>query len=387
MAPANTSTWCSPDLPQIHSDSFERPRVKAAQPALATTQGATPEEPTEYKAENVFWVPAGPLGSCGPCQTGHDGKLVDDAMVAIERDTTPQGGAAKDTPELAVDKQRLGELNPTVNRQRSNSPAAKARACLRRACFRGSAGRCTKYFLTRFASAEGRTAASSTRPVVCALLVGRCWKCPTRARIYDPAAGSGGMFVAERKFVTSHGAGWATFSSTARRANAPPGRLAVMKPGPARHRGPTSPRACRSFARHSSRLRADYVIANPPFTIDWFARTTNVRWQYGVPRRLQRQLRLVQTSPPPGAAAWRLRARQRQHELHPERRRRDPPRLIEAGSGRLAMVARPASSFTAPRFRCGLWFLTKSKVADGIEASAIRRGHTLFSSMPPKLGA
>ncbi|MGI8955374.1 MAG: type I restriction-modification system subunit M, partial [Chthoniobacterales bacterium] len=206
------------------SDSFEE---KHAQ--LTGEPGADPEDQDEYKAENVFWVPPAARWSYlqNSAKQATIGKIVDDAMVAIERDNQRlKGVLPKDYARPGLDKHRLGELIDLIGTiiLIDHSPVAatpssqKVPADASSANLKGSGGalaptsgdegvtatnshrskdilgRVYEYFLGQFASAEGKKGGQFYTPQsVVRLLVEML--APYKGRIYDPCCGSGGMFV------------------------------------------------------------------------------------------------------------------------------------------------------------------------------------------------
>ncbi len=123
------------------------------------------------------------------------GKLVDDAMAAIERDNPSlQGVLPKDYARPGLDKQRLGQLINLVSNIALGSPADRAQDVL---------GRVYEYFLSQFASAEGKKGGQFYTPAhVVRVLVEML--APYQGRVYDPCRGSGGMFVQSEKFIQAH---------------------------------------------------------------------------------------------------------------------------------------------------------------------------------------
>ena len=108
---------------------------------------------------------------------------------------------------------------------------------------------------------------------------------PYKGRIYDPCCGSGGMFVQSEKFVEAHGGKLGDISIYGQESNATTRRLAVMNLALRGIEADFGPEHADTFRRdlHPD-LRADYVLANPPFNdSDWFRKDDDVRWQYGVP--------------------------------------------------------------------------------------------------------
>src|SRR5213592_4736265 len=130
------------------SDAFE---AKHAELEAQKAQGADPEDRDEYRAASIFWVPKEArwqyLKASAPQPT--IGKLVDDAMAAIERDNPSlKGVLPKDYARPGLDKQRLGQIINLVSDIALGSAADRARDTL---------GRVYEYFLSRFASAEGKS--------------------------------------------------------------------------------------------------------------------------------------------------------------------------------------------------------------------------------------
>jgi type I restriction enzyme M protein len=146
----------------------------------------------------LFWVPKDarwPQLQAGAKQPSI-GKDVDDAMVAIERDNLRLKGALnKNYGRADLDKHRLGELIDLIGSIQLADVAARSKDLL---------GRVFEYFLTQFASAEGKNGGQFYTPsCVVRLLVEML--APYKGRIYDPCCGSGGMFVQSEKFVEAHG--------------------------------------------------------------------------------------------------------------------------------------------------------------------------------------
>jgi type I restriction enzyme M protein len=176
------------------SDAFE---AKHAALEAEREQGADPEDPDQYRAENIFWVPKearwAHLKARAPQPT--IGSDVDEAMAAIERDNPSlKGVLPKDYTRPGLDKQRLGQVINLVSDIGLGEPSERARDTL---------GRVYEYFLSRFASAEGKSGGQFYTPThVVRVLVEML--APYRGRVYDPCCGSGGMFVQSEKFIEAH---------------------------------------------------------------------------------------------------------------------------------------------------------------------------------------
>lgn len=238
------------------------------------------EDPDEYLADNIFWVPAEARWSFLQASARQPtiGKLVDDAMQAIEdANANLKGVLPKDYNRPALDKVMLGELIDLISGIAVGEPDGKARDLL---------GRVYEYFLGGFAGAEGKrggefyTAQSVVRVLVEMIE-------PYKGRVYDPCCGSGGMFVQSEKFVESHGGRVGDIAIYGQESNYTTWRLAKMNLAV---RGIDSDIRWNnegSFIRDELKdLRFDYILANPPFNVsDWGgdALREDARWTFGAP--------------------------------------------------------------------------------------------------------
>ncbi len=257
------------------SDAFE---AKHAELTTQQAEGADPEDPDEYRAASIFWVPKEArwthLKASAPQPT--IGKLVDDAMSAIERDNPSlKGVLPKDYARPGLDKQRLGQLINLVSDIGLGSPTDRARDIL---------GRVYEYFLSQFASAEGKKGGQFYTPSrVVRVLVEML--APYKGRVYDPCCGSGGMFVSSEKFIEAHSGKLGDISIYGQESNYTTWRLAKMNLA---IRG-IDAQIAHGDTFHNDRhpdLKADYVLANPPFNdSDWRGELLkdDKRWVYGVP--------------------------------------------------------------------------------------------------------
>jgi type I restriction enzyme M protein len=360
------------------SDTFEEHHAKLVA-GDGDYAGANADDPDEYKAESVFWVPEVSRWShlqSSARQPGI-GKIVDDAMVAIERDNPRlKGVLPKDYARPGLDKQRLGELIDVI--ATIELTAASEGEKTHRSV--DLLGRVYEYFLTRFASAEGKNGGQFYTPSC----VVRClveMLAPYKGRIYDPACGSGGMFVQSEKFVESHGGRRGDISIYGQESNATTRRLAVMNLALRGIEADFGAEHADTFRRvlHPD-LRADYVIANPPFNdSDWFRKDDDVRWQYGVPPKGNANFAWVQHFihhlAPNGMAGFVLANGSMSSNQSGEGEIRKA--LIEADLVD-CMVALPGQLFYSTQIPVCLWFLAKSKSAEKKRGFRDRRKETLF---------
>jgi type I restriction enzyme M protein len=379
------------------SDTFEEHRAKLVA-GKGDYAGANPEDQDEYKAENVFWVPPAARWSYlqNSAKQPTIGKIVDDAMVAIERDNPRlKGVLPKDYARPGLDKHRLGELIDligTITLVAASDPklsvededGAKADTSHRSVDL---LGRVYEYFLTRFASAEGKNGGQFYTPqCIVRLLVEMLG--PYKGRVYDPCCGSGGMFVQSEKFVETHGGKIGDISIYGQESNATTRRLAVMNLAIRGIEADFGPEHADTF-RHDLHpdLRADYVLANPPFNdSDWFRKDDDVRWQFGVPPKGNANFAWVQHFihhlAPHGMAGFVLANGSMSSNQSGEGEIRKA--LIEADLVD-CMVALPGQLFYSTQIPVCLWFLTRDKRARKVKHGTglpncirDRRGQTLF---------
>lgn len=165
------------------SDAFQEYYEK-----LAADSYANPEDRDEYTAENIFWVPKSARWSHlqNNAKQPTIGKLIDDAMVEIEKENLSlKGVLPKDYARPTLDKQLLGELIDLIGTMGLGDNASRSKDIL---------GGVYEYFLGKFASAEGKKGGQFYTPrCVVKLLIEMIE--PYKGRVYDPCCGSGGMFV------------------------------------------------------------------------------------------------------------------------------------------------------------------------------------------------
>ena len=257
------------------SNAFEAKRA-----ALLAEDPAAAEDPDEYLAENVFWVPKEARWSHLQANAKQPtiGKLIDDAMAAIEKaNPSLKGVLPKDYNRPALDKVMLGELIDLISGIGMGEPGDKAKDIL---------GRVYEYFLGGFAGSEGKRGGEFYTPRSVVRVLVEMLE-PYKGRVYDPCCGSGGMFVQSEKFVESHGGASATSPSTGRSRNYTTWRLCKMNLAVRGIDADIRWNNEGSFHKDELKdLRFDYILANPPFNIsDWGGERLreDARWTYGAP--------------------------------------------------------------------------------------------------------
>ncbi len=336
------------------SDAFEE---KHAALKADKKSGADPEDPDEYRADNIFWVPKEARWSHlqGNAKQATIGKLVDDAMVAIEaQNPTLKSVLPKDYGRPALDKTRLGELIDLVGTIGLGDRENRSRDVL---------GRVYEYFLTKFAAAEGKNGGQfyTPRGVVRVLVE---MLAPYKGRVFDPACGSGGMFISSEKFVEAHGGRVGDISIYGQESNHTTWRLAKLNLA-IRGIDANIVHGDTFHADGHKDLKADYVLANPPFNdSDWGQPRLkeDVRWKYGVPPAGNANFAWVQHFlhhlAPTGIAGFVLANGSMSSQQSGEG---DIRKAIVEADLVDCMVALPGQLFYSTQIPVCLWFLARDK--------------------------
>ena len=350
------------------SDAFEEHHARLV---AEQDQGADPEDPDEYRAVNIFWVPKEARWAhlkdqaCQPTI----GRLVDDAMAAIERDNPAlKGVLPRDYARPALDKQRLGQLIDLITNIRVGDQASRDKDVL---------GRVYEYFLSQFASAEGKRGGEFYTPRCVVKLLVEMLE-PYRGRVYDPCCGSGGMFVQSEKFIEEHGGRIGDISIYGQELNYTTWRLAKMNLAIRGIEG----RIEQGDTFHNDRfpdLKADFILANPPFNVsDWGGERLrdDKRWKYGVPPAGNANFAWVQHIihhlAPTGVAGFVLANGSMSSNQSGEGEIRK--NIIEADLVD-CMVALPGQLFYSTQIPACLWFLARDRKNGKFRD---RRGEVLF---------
>jgi len=331
------------------------------------------EDRDEYLAENIFWVPKETRWSylLANAKQPTIGRLIDDAMVAIERDNPSlKGVLPKDYARPSLDKQRLGELIDLVGTIGLGDKENRSKDIL---------GRVYEYFLGQFASAEGKKGGQFyTARCVVRLLVEML--APYKGRVFDPCCGSGGMFVQSEEFIRQHGGRVGDIAIYGQESNPTTWRLAKMNLAIRGIDNNLGLENADSFHRdlHPD-LKADYVLANPPFNdSDWGGERLreDARWKYGIPPVGNANFAWVQHFiyhvAPMGMAGFVLANGSMSSNQSGEGDIRK--KIIEADLVD-CMVALPGQLFYSTPISVCLWFIARDKRNKRLRD---RRGQTLF---------
>ncbi len=350
------------------SDAFDELHKK-----LSSAAEADPEDPDEYRAENIFYVPRRARWNYlqKNAKQPSIGKIIDDAMDEIEQDnTTLKSVLPKNYARPALDRQRLGELIDLIGTIGLGDAENRSKDIL---------GRVYEYFLGQFADAEGKKGGQFYTPrSIVKLLIGMLE--PYKGRILDPCCGSGGMFVQSEKFIQAHGGRIGDISIYGQESNQTTWRICKMNLA---IRGIDANIAWNnegSFLNDAHKdLKADYVIANPPFNdSDWRgdALREDIRWKYGTPPVGNANFAWIQHFiyhlSPTGVAGFVLANGSMSSNTSGEGDIRK--NLIEADIVD-CMVALPSQLFYNTMIPACLWFIARDKKNRTFKD---RRGEVLF---------
>jgi type I restriction enzyme M protein len=334
-----------------------------------------------YTEKNVFWVPALgrwenlqnnsklPPGTKIEIKNGKTttyeirsvGRLIDDALDAIEKDNPKLKGVLnKQYARLQIDQAKLGELIDLIATIPFIHASLQAKDIL---------GHVYEYFLGQFALAEGKKGGQFYTPKSIVTLIVEMLQ-PYQGRVYDPAMGSGGFFVQSEQFIKEHGGKLGNVSIYGQEYNHTTWQLAAMNMvirGLDFNFG-KEPANTFNNDQHPD-LRADYIMANPPFNMkewDTGIKDDDPRWQYGRPPSGNANFAWMQHMlyhlAPHGSMALLLANGSMSSNTNNEgeiRKKLIEKDLVEC------MVALPGQLFTNTQIPACIWLLTRNKKARG----------------------
>ncbi|MCH8474884.1 MAG: type I restriction-modification system subunit M [Opitutales bacterium] len=352
------------------------------------------EDRDYFTEENVFWVPALarweniknnatlPPGEKIEIKNGKTdtytfrsvGRLIDDALEAVEKENPRLKGVLEKNRyyQLQLETSKLiGLISEVVSSIPFSHKSLNAKDIL---------GHVYEYFLGEFALAEGKKGGQYYTPKSIVSLIVEMLE-PYKGKVYDPAMGSGGFFVQSENFIEKYDGKIGDISVYGQESNPTTWRLAAMNMA---IRGidynfGKQPADTFTNDQHPD-LRADYVMANPPFNIkEWWDGKLegDPRWVYGTPPKSNANYAWLQHMlyhlAPTGSMALLLANGSMSSNTNGEGDIRKA--LVEADLVE-AIVALPGQLFTNTQIPACIWFLTKSKAARGNLHD--RSGETLF---------
>jgi type I restriction enzyme M protein len=337
------------------------------------------ESRDEYTSEGVFWVPSGARWEDlrKAAKQTDIGSRIDAAMDEIEKENPGlKGVLPKNYARREITPATLGGLIDTFSREDLTAEEHEGLDVL---------GRVFEYMVSQFASAEGKLGGEFYTPrSVVKLMVDMLE--PFSGRVYDPACGSGGMFVQASKFIKAHGGVGNDISVFGQEMNPTTWRLAKMNLALRGIEANLGPQWGDTFANdlHPD-LRADFVIANPPFNISqWGGENLrdDPRWAYGTPPASNANYAWIQHMlhhlAPTGTMATVLANGSLSSKSSGEGEIRET--LVESDLVE-CIVAMPTQLFYTTAIPVSLWFLTKDKTAGKLNSERNqrnRKGEVLF---------
>jgi type I restriction enzyme M protein len=350
------------------SDSFEAKHAE-----LMAEDPACAEDMDEYLAENIFWVPREARWSHlkANAKLPTIGKLVDEAMLAIEaKNTILKGVLPKDYARPALNKVMLGELIDLISGIGLGTEEGQARDVL---------GRVYEYFLSQFAGSEGKRGGEFYTPRSVVRVLVEMLE-PYEGRVYDPCCGSGGMFVQSEKFVAEHGGRVGDIAVYGQESNYTTWRLCMMNLAVRGIDAEIHWNSEGSFHKDELKdLKADFILANPPFNVsDWGGERLrdDVRWRYGIPPAGNANFawlqHIVHHLSPKGTAGVVLANGSMSSSQSGEGDIRKA--MLEADVVD-CMIALPGQLFYSTQIPACLWFLARNK---GNGKFRDRKGEVLF---------
>ena len=345
------------------------------------------EDRDEYLAENILYVPQEARWSYlqANAKRPEIGTLIDNAMIAIEEENPSLNGVLpKNYARPMLDKRRLGELVDLIGTIGLGEEENRSKDIL---------GRVYEYFLSQFASAEGKKGGQFYTPR-CVVQVLVEMLAPYKGRVYDPCCGSGGMFVQSEAFVEAHGGGRDDISIFGQESNPTTWQLAQMNLAIRGIDANLGAEHADSFHRElHPDLKVDYILANPPFnSSDWGGERLreDKRWVYGTPPAGNANFAWVQHFiyhlAPNGIAGFVLANGSMSSNTSSEGEIR--ANIIESDLVD-CMVAMPGQLFYSTQIPVCLWFIARNRHGSGMGVTTVDRPTTRVAPTrnEPNVGA
>ncbi len=337
-----------------------------------------------YTMQNVFYLPETSRWSYiqQHAKQGDIAVKIDSALTAVEKSNASLKGALPDNyfSRLGLDGSKLAALIDAINNIDTCLPAGRPSNGMQE----DVVGRVYEYFLGKFAASEGKLGGEFYTPKCVVNLIAEMIE-PYKGKIYDPCCGSGGMFVQSLKFVESHHGNTKDISVYGQEFTSTTYKLAKMNlavRGLSANLGEVP--ADTFFKDQHPDLKADYIMANPPFNLkDWRGPDELVhdgRWSgYDTPPTGNANyawiLHMVSKLSEHGVAGFVLANGSMSTNTKGEGEIRQ--KLVENDMVD-CMIALPGQLFYTTQIPVCLWFLTKNKRADSERGYRNRAGETLF---------
>lgn len=256
------------------SDSFEEKYKELKEEGVGLE-----EERDCYTAENIFYVPKNARWEylVEHSKDSNIGEIIDDALTLIEKENTSlKNVLPKNYNSPTMRNVNLGELLDLFTNIKVGTKEAIQKDVL---------GRIYEYFLGQFAKNELQKGGEFYTPACLVRTMVECIE-PFKGKVYDPACGSGGMFIQSMKFVEEHQGNVYNIGIYGQEKNPTTWRLAKMNLAIRSMYGDLGKYAADTFTEDLHKdLKADFILANPPFNLEWEQEkvANDSRWRYGLP--------------------------------------------------------------------------------------------------------
>ncbi|PJM79847.1 type I restriction-modification system subunit M [Bifidobacterium scaligerum] len=338
------------------SDNFEAKHAEL----VAEGEGFE-EDRDEYTSENIFWVPREARWEvvAAAAHTPEVGKVIDESMRLIEQENKKlKGVLPKNFARPELDKRRLGEVVDlfTNVKMAENGDTHDL------------LGRTYEYCLSQFASQEGKNAGEFYTPKCVVKTLVNVIE-PFKGRVYDPACGSGGMFVQSAEFVRNHQGNINNISVYGQESNPTTWKMATMNLAIRGIDADLGPKNDDTFFNDLHRTeRFDYILANPPFNLsDWGGDKLkdDPRWEYGVPPEGNANFAWMQHMIHHLSQSGRIGLVLANGSLSSQTNNEGEIRKNIVNAGLVeGIVAMPTQLFFSTQIPVCLWFLRKGRPAD-----------------------
>lgn len=323
------------------------------------------EDRDAYMEDNIFFVPEKSRWSyiVKHSKDYNIGEILDNALDLIEKENPSLKGVLfkiYNSPDFR--NVNLGEIIDLFTNLKLGTKDASEKDML---------GRVYEYFLGQFASKDGQKGGEFYTPACIVRTMVEMIE-PYEGRVYDPACGSGGMFVQSLKFIERHQGNVRNLSIFGQEKNPTTWKLAKMNLAIRSIDGDLGKFAADTFHEDLHKdLKADFILANPPFNIsDWGQEklVDDYRWKYGIPPKgnanyawLQHMISKLSAN---GKAAIVLANGSLAGGQEAEIRKN----IIEADLVD-CIIAMPSNLFYTVTIPCSVWIINRNKK---------QKGHTLF---------
>ena len=321
------------------------------------------DDPDAYVEDNIFFVPEEARWStiAAAAHTPEIGMVIDNAMRAIEADNKKlKGVLPKNFGNPDLDKSVLGEVVDLFTNMDMSDTEGN----------RDILGRTYEYCIAQFAQKEGKGGGEFYTPSSIVNTLVAILKPYANCRVYDPACGSGGMFVQSAKFIEAHSGQRGQMSIYGQEANPDTWKMAIMNLTIRGMEADLGPFHADTFSKDQHpTLKADFIMANPPFNYQPWGHDNlldDVRWKYGVPPASNANFAWIQHMihhlAPGGKIGLVLANGALSSQTGGEgeiRKKIIEDDLIEG------IVALPSQLFYSVTIPATLWFITKDKKQKG----------------------